>query len=62
MFDVKSLNSGATFVAWAGVIVPLGMFSVPSRWQVLQFALPRNRFQPASSFALNTCLVGLASA
>jgi hypothetical protein len=39
---VKSVNIGATFVA-APVSVPVAVFDLPSRWQVLHVALPRKR-------------------
>ncbi|MBV8275213.1 MAG: hypothetical protein JO170_08155 [Verrucomicrobia bacterium] len=34
--EAKSVNKGATSAASAGVIVPVLIFSVPSKWHVLQ--------------------------
>src|SRR5262249_28758336 len=59
--DVKSVNNGALLPASPGVILR-ATFSVPSRWQVLHFALPRNRSHPACSSGLKTCWSGLARA
>src|SRR5207245_11415451 len=65
--EPKQLNSGREFAA-APVsslfgALPcggggVGAVDLPSRWQELQFALPRNRLKPAISSADNGLLVG----
>src|SRR5215831_14339738 len=59
--EVKSVNSGALLPTSRGPIFPARL-SVPSRWQVLHFALPRKRSHPACSSGVSTCWSALARA
>ena len=55
MAEVKSVNRGALLGMLACGIDAV-RFSVPSRWQVLHTALPRNSCQPAISWSVSVAL------